>query len=374
MKSEQIKWSEQNGWAGVDVSLSSSRDLVLVFFDHPMCKTSQWYEGLSGIYPNAIIAGCSTSGSISGTVISDNDAVATAITFEKSKVRYASGVTTDGTKIEELGSSLAQQLLDEDLRHIFILSDGLAVNGSDLARGVAKTLPKGIGITGGLAGDGTRFKETYVIANASAETNTVVILGFYGETLTSKSGCFAGWEEFGAERSITRSSGNVLYEIDGKPALELYKHYLGDFTADLPSSGLRFPISIRPNKESSPIIRTLLAINEEDQSLTFAGDTPEGELCRFMKTNMDLLIEHAGMAARESYIEQDGEFLVLIVSCVGRRLVLGQLCEEELEIAQEALGGNAIMCGFYSYGELSAAGDSRCSLHNQTMTLVSIYE
>lgn len=374
MKSEQIKWNEQTGWESADSSFSSSRDLVLVFFDHPACKTAHWYQGLRDIYPNAIIAGCSTSGTISGTMISDNDAVATAISFEKSTVRCASGNASDYADTQTMGNTLAVQLFDENLRHIFILSDGLTINGSDLARGVVQALPEGVNITGGLAGDGTRFGETYVIANAPAETNTVVMIGFYGETLTSKSGCFAGWEEFGAERIITRSSGNVLYEIDGKPALELYKHYLGDFTADLPSSGLRFPISIRPDKESSPIIRTLLAVNEEEQSLTFAGDTPQGQLCRFMKTNMDLLIEHAGMAAQESYIKQEGEFLVLMVSCVGRRLVLGQLCEEELEIAKEALGNNAVMCGFYSYGELSSSGESRCSLHNQTMTLVSIYE
>jgi hypothetical protein len=374
MKSEQIKWSEGKGWSAHDASLASSRDLVLVFFDNLVCRTSSWFDEIRTLYPNAIIAGCSTSGSISGTMISDNDAVATAIAFEKSKVRYASGVATDTVDMETLGSSLGKELMDDDLRHIFILSDGLSINGSDLARGVAKILPEGINITGGMAGDGTRFGETYVIANRPAVTNAVVMIGFYGESLRSKSGCFAGWEEFGPERIITRSSGNVLYEIDGKPALELYKSYLGEFAADLPRSGLRFPISIRPDKESAPVIRTLLGIDEEDQSLTFAGDTPKGELCRLMKTNMDLLIEHAGMAARESYIEQEGEFLVLMVSCVGRRLVLGQLCEEELEIARESLGENAVMCGFYSYGELSALGESRCSLHNQTMTLVSIYE
>lgn len=374
MKSEQIKWDAQKGWDAVDASLASSRDLVLVFFDHPECKTTHWYQELRDIYPNAIIAGCSTSGSISGTMISDNDAVATAITFDKSTVRYATGLGSDEANMEALGSSLAKQLLGDGLRHVFILSDGLAINGSDLARGVAAILPEGISITGGMAGDGTRFGETCVIANAPAQTNAVVMIGFYGDSLTSKSGCFAGWEEFGPERIITRSAGNVLYEIDGKPALELYKSYLGEFAADLPGSGLRFPISIRPNKNSAPIIRTLLAINEEDQSLTFAGDTPQGELCRLMKTNMDSLIEHAGMAAKESYIEQKDEFLVLMVSCVGRRLVLGQMCEEELEIARESLGENAILTGFYSYGELSAFGESRCSLHNQTMTLVSIYE
>ncbi len=374
MKSEQITWNEKNGWSGIDQACALNRDLVLVFFDHPECITGQWFMQLKTLYPNAIIAGCSTSGSIKGTIISDNDAVATAITFEKSRVRCVSGSASGADGVTILGQSLGQELLEDDLRHIFILSDGLQINGSDIARGLSTVLPEGINITGGLAGDGTRFGTTYVIANDPAQTNTVAMIGFYGETLHSKSGCFAGWEEFGAERIITRSSANIVYEIDGKPALELYKSYLGEYVSDLPGSGLRFPIAIRPNKDSTPIIRTLLAINEEEQSLTFAGDTPQGQLCRLMKTNMDSLIDHAGMAAKESYETTEGEFLTLLVSCVGRRLVLGQLCEEELEIVRESLGNNAIMCGFYSYGELSAVGESRCSLHNQTMTLVSIYE
>lgn len=374
MQSEQIKWNEEKGWSGINSSKSAERDLVLVFFDHPRAQSAEWFDELRLLYPNAIIAGCSTSGSISGVEISDNDAVATAITFEKSRVRCVSGSPADFESIEALGESLGKTLIEDDLRHIFILSDGLLINGSNLARGLSSVLPDGINITGGLAGDGIRFGSTYVIANQSAQTNTVCMIGFYGESIHSKSGCFAGWEEFGPERVVTRSNANVLYEIDGKPALELYKSYLGEFAQDLPGSGLRFPISIRPDHDSAPIIRTLLAVNEEDQSLTFAGDVPQGELCRLLKTNMDLLIEHSGLAARESYVEQEGEFLVLMVSCVGRRLVLGQLCEEELEVAREALGEQAIMCGFYSYGELSAFGESRCSLHNQTMTLVSIYE
>jgi hypothetical protein len=225
-----------------------------------------------------------------------------------------------------------------------------------------------------MAGDGTRFGTTYVVAQGQAETGIVAAIGFYGETLRAQSGCSAGWEEFGAERHITHSEGNILYTIDNKPALELYKSYLGEFAADLPGSGLRFPMSVRKNVTSFPLIRTLLAIDEEAQSLTFAGDIPNGDLCRLMKTNMDSLIEHAGLAAEASKVDHDEEFLVLLVSCVGRRLVLGQLCEEELEIIREILGEKAILTGFYSYGELSEVGESRCTLHNQTVTLVSIYE
>ena len=374
MKSEQIRWNETSGWSGYNALENTSRDLVLVFFDHPRCVSTEWFDELRILYPNAVIAGASSSGSVLDTVISDGDAVATAITFDRSSVRCISRHITDYPDIAVLGADLGRGLLDDSLRHVLILSDGLAVNGSELARGLSEVLPEGITITGGLAGDGTRFGTTYVIAQGAAQTGMVAAIGFYGETLRAKSGCFAGWEEFGPERVITRSNANVLYTIDDKPALELYKSYLGEFAADLPGSGLRFPISVRENTQSTPLIRTLLAVDEELQSLTFAGDVPQGNLCRLLKTNMDLLIEHAGLAAESSKIEQNDEFLVIAVSCVGRRLVLGQLCEEELEIIRETLGDNAIITGFYSYGELSEKGESRCTLHNQTMTLVSIYE
>jgi len=374
MKSEQIRWSEQSGWSAVDTTLAQQRDLVLVFFDHPICLTQAWYEELVTIYPNAIIAGASSSGSILDTVISDHDALATAITFERSQVRCVSKKVADFGTMEELGSALGEKLISDTLRHVFILSDGLLVNGSELARGLSHVLPDGVSITGGLAGDGTRFEMTYVMAQEMAQTGMVAAIGLYGETLRAQSGCSAGWEEFGAERRITHSEGNTLYTIDNKPALELYKSYLGEFANALPGSGLRFPMSIRSDVNSTPLIRTLLAIDEEQQSLTFAGDIPDGGLCRLMKTNMDSLIHHAGLAATESKVDYDEEFLVLLVSCVGRRLVLGQLCEEELDIIREILGEKAIMTGFYSYGELSEVGESRCTLHNQTMTLVSLYE
>jgi len=374
MRSQQIRWSEKLGWSGYESIQGSTSDLVLVFVDHPKALTTEWFEELNSLFPRAVIAGVSTSGSVLDTFISDQDAVATAITFDRSSVRCVSGLVKDYGDAETLGSDLGQKLLDASLRHVLILSDGLSVNGSELARGFSEVLPQGVTITGGLAGDGTRFGTTYVIAQGAAQTGMVAAIGFYGETLRAKSGCFAGWEEFGPERIITSSEANVLYTIDEKPALELYKNYLGEFAADLPGSGLRFPMSIRKDTHSTPLIRTLLAIDEASQSMTFAGDLPQGHLCRLLKTNMDLLIENAGLAAEASKLDQEDEFLVIAVSCVGRRLVLGQLCEEELEIIRETLGEKAVITGFYSYGELSEKGESRCTLHNQTMTLVSIYE
>lgn len=374
MKSEQLRWSAQNGWSACDTAEGAHRNLVLVFFDHPRCHSAEWFQELRTFYPNAVIAGLSSSGSVLDTLISDDDAVATALTLERSGVRCVSHTISDFANAELLGAALGKGLLDETLRHVLILSDGLSINGSELARGFSGVLPEGITITGGLAGDGTRFETTYVVADAGAQTGIVAAIGFYGKTLRAKSGCYAGWDEFGPERVITRSEGNILYTIDNQPALELYKRYLGEFASDLPSSGLRFPMSVRQTTDATPVIRTLLSVDEASQSMTFAGDVPQGYLCRLLKTNMDLLIEYAGKAAEASRLEETSPFLVIAVSCVGRRLVLGQLCEEELEIIRETLGDQAIITGFYSYGELSEKGENRCTLHNQTMTLVSIYE
>jgi len=214
-----------------------------------------------------------------------------------------------------------------------------------------------------------------VMANAPAKSDRVVALGFYGD-LRIKSGCFSGCEEFGAERIVTKSTDNVVYEIDNQPALALYKKYLGELASELPASGLRFPLSIQVNKTEKSLIRTLLAVDEESNSLTFAGDVPQGYLCKLMRTNTDLLIENAGMAADAAHSQVTSDAgLCLVVSCVGRRLVMGQLTEDELEEVQEKIGDTTTIAGFYSYGELAPFRNIlQCQLHNQTMTLTTIYE
>jgi hypothetical protein len=294
------------------------------------------------------------------------------IKLDRSTVSLAVFDVTAEMSVQEIGARLMAELGSQDLRHVFVLSDGLQVNGSELAKGLNQA---GTPVTGGLAGDGTRFEKTWVMADAPAKSGCVVALGFYGD-INIKSGCFAGWEDFGAERIVTKSTANVVYEIDNEPALDLYKKYLGEFAEELPSSGLRFPLSIRSDKNSTELIRTLLAVDEAAHSLTFAGDVPEGYLCKLMKTNLDNLIDNAALAAESAQSAQFGVAgLAIVVSCVGRRLVMGQLTEDELEVVQEKLGEATVITGFYSYGELAPFSDAlQCQLHNQTITLTTLYE
>jgi hypothetical protein len=280
-----------------------------------------------------------------------------------------------GDNVEALSEALISGLPKEGLKHIFIISDGLALNGSELVAGINK-MAMGVTVTGGLAGDGARFQETWVVGDNPARQHSIVAVGFYGDGISIGTGCFAGWSEFGTDRIITRSEGNVLYEIDGEPALDLYKRYLGEYAEGLPNSGLRFPLSIKENDGDPEVIRTLLGIDEEAKTITFAGNLPEGFKARLMKPDIDVLIDGAAEAAREIEAVNDRPALGLAVSCVGRKIVMDQLIDEELEAVGEVLGENVQLTGFYSYGEIAPFMKDKlhCELHNQTMTLTVIYE
>lgn len=377
MKIETLVFDE-NQWSRNAGDLDSSEDslvnLVFVFGHTDLVKIEDNFKDIKIRFPNAKIVGCSTSGNVMENSLSEYELTATAVYFEKSSVKVASINFNEKDNVEELSRDLISKLSKENLKHIFVISDGLLINGSALTRGINKV--SSVSVTGGLAGDGDRFQETYVIADGIAKQKTIVAIGFYGDDLAITTGCFAGWSEFGTVRTITKSKDNILYEIDGEPALDLYKKYLGELADDLPNSGLRFPLSIRENENSPEVIRTLLAINEEEKSITYAGDVPVGYSARLMKADIDALIEGAGEAAHAINKVNDKTALGLIVSCVGRKIVMNYLIDDELEAVQSCLGENVILTGFYSYGEIAPFKDdiSFCELHNQTMTLTAIYE
>ena len=235
-------------------------------------------------------------------------------------------------------------------------------------------------VTGGLSGDGSRFKQTWVAVGAKVKSNVVAAVGFYGDFVQIGHGSKGGWDKFGPERVVTRSEGNVLFELDGKPALQLYREYLGDKAKELPASGLLFPLSLRSsNKDDKFLVRTLLAVDHEKNSLTFAGDIPRGYLAQLMKADFDRLIGGASVAtamAKDNGAPVGKDSLVVAISCVGRRLVLGERTEEEVEAVLDALpkSQQAHITGFYSYGEISPYASGHCDLHNQTMTLTVFSE
>jgi hypothetical protein len=312
---------------------------------------------------------------IHGPNVFDSSISATAIEFEHSRVKAASVHLDPQDDGYAAGSKIARELETEDLRLVFVLSNGIRVNGSRLISSMREIFNESIPLTGGLAGDGPRFQTTRVGLNGMPEASNVLAIGFYGEALTIGHGCEGGWDVFGPERRITAAKGNILYELDGKPALDLYKRYLGEDAQGLPGNALLFPLRVyQAGQKDHSIVRTIVGIDEQAKAMIFAGDMPNGHCAQLMRGNIDRLVEGAGDAARATQ-PCAGENVALLVSCIGRKLLLGQRATEEVEAVSQILGNGAAITGFYSYGEISPhAVSGLCELHNQTMTVTVIGE
>jgi len=375
---EQTSWTAAHGWAPHPPgALGASAQLLLLFGERSVLRDPRQLEVLRQAYPSARLLGCSTAGEICGDRVSDDSLVATAVAFEHTEIRGAQTPIQGVQDSFGAGERLSEALPHDGLVHVFVLSEGIGVNGSALVAGLSRRLPAGVSVTGGLAGDGDRFEETLAFWDDAPGRNVVAAVGLYGPRIRVGFGSLGGWDPFGPERLVTRSDGNVLYELDGRSALELYRTYLGHHAKDLPASALVFPLCVRARESDVPVVRTVLAIDEAGESLSFAGDVPEGALARFMKANFDRLVDGATGAARTSHepLGPSPPELAILISCVGRKRVLKQRVEEEVEAVREVLGPQTVLGGFYSYGELSPFTPSgRCELHNQTMTVTTLAE
>lgn len=377
MQIEQRYWLSNQGWSAEPSELGKSAGLVFVFGSPQTLVDPRHLAVLHDAYPKAVFFGCSTAGEICGTRVFDDSLVVTAVRFDSTRIAQASvEIGNNGDTSAACGERLVKMLDPKGLTHVLVLSDGVHVNGSELVRGMLKHVPPGVQITGGLSGDGTRFERTFVLSNGGPAERRVAAMAFYGSRLKVGYGSLGGWDSFGPERMITRSKANVLYELDNRPALGLYKEYLGEHAAGLPATGLLFPLSIRL-ADGEQVVRTILGVDEKEQSMTFAGDVPEGVHGRLMKANFDRLIDGALGAAKTSYeaIGSTSPDLAILISCIGRKLVLKQRIEEELEATAGVLGSKTVLTGFYSYGEICpSAPNANCSLHNQTMTITTFAE
>ncbi|WP_201351803.1 FIST signal transduction protein [Hydrogenimonas urashimensis] len=369
------RWSEP-----FDRSLDSESTVVLMFgaIDREKALDAALQE-VCEAYPLAIKAGCSGAGEIFDDELFEHSLVVAVVRLEKSRVKKVAFPIDSPDESKRIGAELARSLMKEkELKAVLVLSEGLTINGSELTRGINSVLPRDIVVTGGLAGDDDRFEKTFVVDDqCSALPRMVSAIGFYGDHFRIASGYQGGWDRFGIEREITSSKKNVLYTLNNEPALEVYKRYLGKHADELPASALLFPLAIRESKESAETkVRTVLAVSEEDQSITFAGDMPEGGFATFMKANFDRLIDGAYEAAETMAEGQTVtmDALSIAISCVGRKLLLKQRTEEELEAALDVLPKGVRQIGFYSYGEISPMHSGMCDLHNQTMTLTLLWE
>lgn len=336
------------------------------------------FAALRAGLPDAELVGCSTAGEIAAAGVSDGGLVVTAVRFDDPAFRVVSTELTDMADSASAGGRLGEALAMPGLHDVVVYGQGVNINGSALISGFRAVLPPDVVLAGGLAGDGGAFKETFTLCRAGVSARRIVALGFHGPHIRLRHGSFHGWIPFGPARRVTRATANVLFELDGQPALDVYKRYLGEYAADLPASGLLFPFEMLGGDQNAVgLIRTILGVDEARGALVLAGDVVENGYLRLMHASTDSLVEGAEVAAERALGKLGAveESLALLVSCVGRKLVMGARVDEEVEAVAEVFGRRTRITGFYSYGEISPVlSGLECRLHNQTMTITHISE
>jgi hypothetical protein len=378
MRTRQFHWIPGSGlsWLGEP---DFKPDFILYFGARALLADPACFSALKSGFPGTPIIGCSTGGQFDRGEICDDRVLAVAVTFHNSRARLASVDAPAPALSQACGAELGRMLAAPDLRALLVFSDGLTVNGTALVAGLQESVGAGVTISGGMAGDGAAFEQTLVGADMPPASGRVAAIGLYGDNLTIHTGNAGGWIPYGPRRTITKSVGNVLHELDGQPAFELYRRYLNaDDLGALPGSALLFPLRIEPPGQSGlDVVRTILAIDQTSGAMTFAGDMPEGWNAQLMRGNSDRMTESAAAAMRQASPDpgSEAEGLAVLVSCIGRRLLMGQRAVNEVEAAAEALASNHALIGFYSYGEISPHSQSGfCQLHNQTMTVLTFSE
>ena len=376
MKLVTLRYTLSKGWEAPFPALDSPQTLVIVFGSPKFLNEPDRVQELTQAYPASHIIGCSTAGEILGTEITDDSLVAAVTRFDDTSLASVALPIREAGASFQVGVDIAQKLANPQLKGVMVLSEGVIINGTQLIAGLNSVLPPSVVITGGLAGDGPRFERTWIVKDGMPQSGFVSAVGLYGDNVRIGHGSRGGWDTFGTEYGITKSKDNILYEIDNQPALQLYKAYLKDRAKELPASALLFPLALRAQADDEKqIVRTVLGIDESRQSMTFAGDMPEGYLVQFMSANFDRLVQGAAEAALMTHVNvHQTDTLIVAISCVGRRLVLKERTKDELDVVFNVLPPFVRQIGFYSYGEISPYGNGVCELHNQTMTLTTISE
>jgi len=379
MNADQLVF-ENGSWSGFDQLRRPASDycLLLVFAEKSLLQHPEVIPALQVVFPSAKIASVSTAGEIYNKQSHENTAVCIALHFEHSQIEIANdSIDSFNNDSKTLGKSLASRLPVENLSYVLVLSDGHIVNGSDLISGVIEVLGTDIPVSGGMAGDGDQFSQTLSGLNDEIAPGNVILIGFYGNRLQVSISVQRGFSFFGPERMVTKSEKNVLFEIDGENALELYKRYLGPFASELPSSALLFPIAILNEAETEPLVRTILSIDETKGTMTFAGNIPEGSRIRLMRSNLNQLIEKAKTGGEEAaHHFSRPPALALVMNCVGRKTILQSRKNEEIEELANVFDSHTKVAGFYTYGEFSSWENPAlvCDLHNQTVVVTVMDE
>ncbi len=353
----------------------SKASFVLVFASRTMLESSAWIDTIQDRYKNVPVVSCSSSGMIYQSALKEDEVSGIAVQLEKTIVRIESKQLADFSDSKEMGHQLGTDLMEPDLKHVLLFSDGWLVNGSELIDGIYGALSEAVTVGGGFAGDGANFSRTLIGLNQQIERGMVVAIGMYGENLSVGFGKHGGWNEFGEEMEVTEVNGREIVQLDNQSVLSLYREFLGEDADGLPGKALMYPLAVKLPDFPNPLVRTVMNIDDLEGTIATGQPVPKGAKIQFMRAKFDNIIKGVEQAAEESLKNHIStpEF-ALVVSCIGRKLLFGKQIEEEIAIVKQALGNTPIVSGFYSNGEICMDERGLAELHHQYLTVTTFKE
>lgn len=336
-------------------------------------------EMLTGVVEaagTAKVVGCTTDGEISTSGFSTGSVVLGGVISDNVSFEVAS-TSSIGSDSQSAGRRLAQQL-PRSARHVQLFSDGLTGNGCAILRGMQSIYGPQIPISGGAAGDARAMKQTWQFAGNKVLTDSVTAISFSGDIRVG-TGVRSGWFPAGVPKKVTRSVGNVVYELEGESALSVYRRYLGPLASKLPAVGIQFPFGIVDESGrlgDNPVLRAPMALNESEGSVTFAGEIPQGSIISLTTggsaTSLLDATEDAAKRAMDS-LGTGSPAMAFFYSCMARKILLGPRTREETQRISGAVGRNVPIIGFYTYGEYCPSlSGTDCRLHNETATVTVV--
>jgi len=263
-------------------------------------------EGVNSVIPGTPVITCTTDGKISTLGLSTDSVVVLALASDQIKFTTVAVdfLSQDSFKA---GIKVGNQFINTNIKYMQIFSDGLLGNGSKIVEGIQKVFGKSISIAEGTTGDGSLFTRTYQYHNYKVLTNSIVGVGFEGK-YSFITGVSSGWTPIGMAKKVTKSIGNVVYELDGQPALDVYKKFLGKHASLLPAVGVEYPLGLSGpqgdvEEDGYFLCRATMGVDHEKGSITFAGDVPQGAMVKITMGN-DLDVIKTAKKAAQSALDQ----------------------------------------------------------------------
>jgi hypothetical protein len=335
----------------------------------------------------APLCGCSGEGIIAGGEADESNFAMGVMVINSDQLRFSHGIATGlGEDSAQAGRAVAQTIqsqVSSDTRALFLFPDGVTVNFDRLLAGLegGLNLDRPLPLVGGTAGDNWAFERTYQYCNNHVISDGVAWALLSGETQIAwavSHGCVP----VGVEYQVTRSQGNVIYEIDDKPVLEILKDYVTDEEIEdwakivmTFSFGLKAPGYMQDYDEY--IIRGMVGGKDDATgSVTIPTEMPEGTSIWLTRRDYEKLtkgVERAAEAIKAQLGEEPAR-LVLQFDCAGRgkAILREQQRLQLLKMLRQEIGLDVPWLGFYTYGEIAPVGEHN-HFHNYTVVLTVIY-